>query len=86
MFLNTDMELLYDIDVDNAGTGTQCTIPLFESEKDKIALDGKLCKEAASKRYVVTYAHNEERFLDDFKHAYEIMMTRKIQANLEVPK
>jgi len=86
MFLNTDMELLYDIDVDNAGTGTQCTIPLFESEKDKIALDGKLCKEAASKRYVVTYAHNEERFLDDFKHAYEIMMTRKIQANLEAPK
>ena len=42
--LNTDVELVYDIDVDNYGAGTTCTIP-------------NSCPEAATKSLVEAYAN-----------------------------
>ena len=69
MLLNTDMELAYDIDVDNAGVGTQCLIPF-----DAITQDiDNICNEASTKQWVDLYAQNETLFLQDFKEAYEIM-------------
>lgn len=42
--LNTDVELIYDIDVDNYGAGTTCTIP-------------STCAEASTKSLVESYAN-----------------------------
>ena len=42
--LNTDVELIYDIDVDNYGAGTKCTIP-------------STCAEASTKSLVESYAN-----------------------------
>ena len=42
--LNTDVELVYDIDVDNYGAGTTCTIP-------------STCAEASTKSLVAAYAN-----------------------------
>ena len=44
LMLNTDVELVYDIDVDNYGAGTTCTIPLT-------------CAEASTKSLVDSYAN-----------------------------
>ena len=44
--LNTDMELAYDIDVDNTGSGTQCVIGGGQTP----------CEKADTKNLVATYA------------------------------
>ena len=44
LMLNTDVELVYDIDVDNYGAGTTCTIP-------------STCAEASTKSLVESYAN-----------------------------
>lgn len=59
--LNTDIELAYDIDVDNTGKGTQCVIGnrlernrfFFKKKKGN---GPQQCKEAATKNLVATYA------------------------------
>ena len=86
MLLNTDMELLYDIDVDNAGKGTQCVIPLFDTESEKKGVDRPFCKPANTKNLVEVYARSEEFFLSDFQNAYHKMMTAKIKEDLKVPQ
>jgi len=71
LMLNTDVELIYDIDVDNYGAGTTCTIP-------------STCAEASTKSLVESYANDEALFLADFKAAYEMMM-EKSESTLTEP-
>jgi hypothetical protein len=70
--LNTDIELAYDIDVDNSGSGTQCLMG--------VAADGATddaCSEATTKDLVATYAEDQAQFFLDFATAYEKMMEVK---------
>ena len=50
--LNTDIELAYDIDVDNTGSGTQCVIGKGLSVRKRSAP----CEKADTKNLVATYA------------------------------
>ena len=81
MMLNTDIELVFDIDVDNKGSGTTCELWNTNSARPEGS-----CPIADSKVLVDEYALNEEKFLRDFKEAYEIMMTAKIPYTLVEPK
>ena len=51
LMLNTDMELVYDIDVDNFGDGTDCTVVVGGDETDASA-----CSIASTASLVQTYA------------------------------
>ena len=53
MLLNTDMELAYDIDVDNTGNGTQCKIGN--------AQDQPRCSNSSTHIYVASYANVREK-------------------------
>ena len=50
MLLNTDLELAYDIDVDNEGSGTQCKI-------QKVVTPQHTCPIANTKSLVEKYAN-----------------------------
>ena len=52
MMLNTDMELAYDIDVDNTGKGTQCKIGNGEDESR--------CSKSSTHTFVAIYANVRE--------------------------
>ena len=52
LMLNTDMELVYDIDVDNFGDGTDCTVVVGGDETDTSA-----CSIASTASLVQTYAN-----------------------------
>jgi len=71
LMLNTDLELVYDIDVDNFGDGTDCTVVVGGDETDASA-----CSIASTASLVQTYADDEATFLADFKVAYEMMMEK----------
>ena len=51
MMLNTDMELVYDIDVDNFGVGTECNIVVGGD-----TTDGSACSISDTASLVQTYA------------------------------
>jgi hypothetical protein len=59
IMLNTDMELAYDIDVDNSGSGTKCMIPSHEekTKKSNQITSGTInCPVAVTKKLVTMYA------------------------------
>ena len=59
MMLNTDMELAYDIDVDNSGNGTKCVIPSQDKKRTKskqINFGTINCPVAVTKKLVTMYA------------------------------
>ena len=65
LLLNTDLELIFDIDVDNTGHGTQC-IP----STHRVPAGRQKCKEAPTKNLVETYAFVSKLFVLSFIHAY----------------
>ena len=56
IMLNTDMELPYDIDVDNSGSGTKCVIRSQEEKSKQITFRTTNCPVAATKKLVTMYA------------------------------
>ena len=58
--LNTDIELAFDIDVDNTGKGTQCVI-------GNVRRRGRQpCKEAPTKKLVDIYARVGKRVIASY--------------------
>lgn len=89
--LNTDIEVAYDIDVDNFGEGTSCEVVVgFMEDNVNTACicptvpDSNYCSASDTFDLVQTYANDEETFLADFKIAYELMM-EKGSFTLSVP-
>lgn len=72
MFLNTDIELVYDIDTDNSGDGTTCTISSSQTDS---TVD--YCSESDMRSTVKTYAEDEEAWLVDYIAAHEWFMEIK---------
>jgi len=70
MFLNTDIELVYDIDTDNSGDGTTCTISSSQTDS---TVD--YCSESDMRSTVKTYA--EVSLYSNFKWLeYKILFSR----------
>ena len=69
LMLNTDLELVYDIDVDNFGDGTDCTVVVGGDETDASA-----CSIASTASLVQTYADvNIQIILFRFYFIYKIL-------------
>ena len=56
IMLNTDMELAYDIDVDNSGSGTKCVIRSEEEKRGETTFRTTNCPIAGTKKLVAKYA------------------------------
>ena len=62
MMLNTDIELAYDIDVDNTGNGTQCIIRSSEDKLLRVKGKESICRKSNTYSYVALYAKVSEHF------------------------
>ena len=72
MFLNTDIELVYDIDTDNSGDGTTCTISSSQTDS---TVD--YCSESDMRSTVKTYA--EVSFYSNLKWLeFKILFARSL--------
>ena len=77
MMLNTDIELAYDIDVDNTGNGTQCVIgEVAEVGQGSITprpgnVRSTPCTEADTKNLVASYAGVNSVFFISLVHICE---------------
>ena len=72
LMLNTDMELVYDIDVDNFGDGTDCNVVVGGDETDASA-----CSIASTASLVQTYADVSTKIISFRFQLYTIFMVKK---------
>ena len=66
MMLNTDIELAYDIDVDNTGNGTQCIIGNSEDKLLREKRKESICRKSNTHSYVALYAKVRDVFLYEY--------------------
>jgi len=71
ILLNTDVELAYDIDVDNYGFGTKC-------ELRKTAGENACRPIPKAQRLIKEYAYDEDYFLEEFLKAFKKMTTKTV--------
>ena len=65
--LNTDIELVFDIDIDNAGQGTQCVPKMGATQQCKVAPTKKLVEDYAFVSRLVYAKYNKLFLIEAFR-------------------